>query len=182
MEGSTVRVRHHLAKFIFAGSLCLTLAACHPTLNRVVMPGTVFTDAPAAVNAALKERWPDYQVIDATGPADCAGRRVGSPARVVAGDFNGDGFQDFSARIKTADGVNVVAAFGRLDGKYALQVVAPDRDNSVLDLAPRGEKYRLADLGIDLFFGVDTIALTRCGNGATAYLWTGASFDPREIE
>lgn len=162
--------------------LCPLAGACGPPAM-VNLPG-VATEVPATLVKALDDRWPDARVVDAaTAPAECAGRRLPSPAAVVSGDFNGDSLTDYALRLHTGERVAVVAGLARFDGDFVIHVLTADAEPAgVLDLGRRGDSHRSSDTGIAEFFGVDTVALTRCGDGATGFFWTGASFGAREIE
>lgn len=109
----------------------------------------------------------------------CRTGNAASPV-VATGDLNGDGRPDYAVLVQGADRVKLVAVFERVGGNMAQDVDADALGTTAADgylaVLKRGSAFVDPDTGLEDYYGNDTLVLHRCGQPATAYLWTGASF------
>lgn len=138
---------------------------------------------PKAVRNQLNDRFKGWTLATVENTGACAATLNGRSPSFVRADLNGDGTEDVALQIATADGVRIVAVISRLYDDVLLvevdQVAGAASD--VLGFAPRGKKYLRTDLFQVDYFSTDTLTASRCGEGATAYFWTGTGFLKRTI-
>jgi hypothetical protein len=112
-------------------------------------------------------------------PQASACRRDGeaSPAFVQA-DFDGDGQQDIAVAVKVGDDVRLVAILARMEQSQLVNVdsLGQGAASAYLGIEKRGTKFKDPQYGLDDFLSADTLAVYRCGQSTTAYIWAGSGF------
>jgi len=131
----------------------------------------------AETRDALSDAFDDWQVaaIDPQSAACLTGEAAALP--LVRGDFNSDGRPDVALAIKTADGVHLVVVLDRLEESTVIDVddLGPETANGFLGVEAQGRAY--VDIrGRGDYFSADTLAVNRCGQPRTVYLWSGVGF------
>ncbi len=167
-------------------SLAIAVAACTGARREAVpVVGAPGVTIPAAVARLLNSSWKGWQIVapPAAEAAACSSRFDSPPAAVVTGDWNGDAAADLAFEISGLAGRRVVAALARLDGEYQVyEVIAvPESGGGVLGIEGQGGRYRGQPGGVDLYYGLDTIAFGPCSQPETAYFWTGSKFEARRV-
>jgi hypothetical protein len=156
-------------------------AACASDARPVALPGPGDGAITRGAVRALEARW-DRVELGSSISATCPGT-PGPPATHARGDFNGDGTDDVVLWVTTGGTSRLVALFARLDGEYTVAEVgdAAAVPSGNLDVARRGSGYRLASLTIDSYYGLDTVVMRACDGTATAWFWTGGTFQAQPL-
>jgi hypothetical protein len=128
------------------------------------------------VRDALDAAYDDWGIA-AIEPSRAACLAGGTPAAVARGDFNNDGRPDAALAITAQNTVRLVVVIERVDEGTVIEVdtLGQGVADGYLRVEPRGSPYADAR-GFEDYFSSDTLAVHRCGQPPTIYLWSGLDF------
>ncbi len=152
---------------------------------RARVPSALAADVPSGLRSALAARWRGAAIPE---PGQVVGTPCAEPvgdatSPILHGDFNGDGLEDLAVRVIAADGPHLAVGIALLGGRYHVVEVSQGADSTggPLTIGRRGTAYRLENIAVDSYFGLDTLLERGCDKTRTAYFWTGDSFTPGRL-
>jgi len=130
-----------------------------------------------AVKSALDEKYKKWTVATVDASAAACRQDGGAAPSSLQADFNSDGLPDLALAIKTADGVHLVVAFTRAIDVLIVDVekLGDNAADGYLGVEKHGTEIK-DELGMRDFLTSDTLAVFRCGQPRTLYLWQAGQF------